>query len=158
MSHIEDTGNVEEKHEEKEIEWKITNFFSLAENRNEIRCSDFSFAGSLWYLRLFPKSIERPGFMYWCLWPVNGHNCSLVYNFGLKKEDGSVEYLNEGILRENHVHSAFYYIKLIEIQQRKRELAPTNVLIIICTLKRITTDSDQPKILDNPKIEKLISK
>lgn len=161
MCDIGNTGNVEEKHEEKEIEWKISDFSSFAENRLEIRSPDFSFANSLWYLRLHPKSGARPGFMCWCLWSTKSPKCSVEYSCGLKKQDGSVEYLRKGILKENHPYSFFgtlYYIKISEIQQRKSELVPTNVLIITCTLKRITTDSDQPKVLENPNTEILISK
>lgn len=158
MCDTENTGNVEEKYEEKTIEWKIADFFPFSENRTEIRSSAFYFANGLWHLRLLPKSRLQPGFMYWCLANTKGPRCSVEYSYGLRKQDDSVEYLSKGILQEKDEHSPLYYIEISEIQHRKSELVPSNVLNITCTLKRITTDSDRPKVLENPNLEKLISK
>lgn len=158
MCDTENTGNVEEKYEEKKIGWKIADFFSFSEKKTEIRSSDFSFANGLWHLRLLPNSTSKPGFMYWCLVNTKSPRCSVEYSYGLKKQDRNVEYLSKGILQENDEYSALYYIELSEIQQRKSELVPANVFNITCTLKRITIDSDQPKVLENPNLEKLISK
>lgn len=142
---------------EKEIVWKIPNFFSVAENKTYIRCPTFAFADISWFLGLISKSSLKPGFMCYYIHNSALHRGSLEYDFGIKKHDGSVEHLANGIIN-NAWQSASHFTELSKIDQRKSELVPSDVLTITCILRRITTQSNQPKMLESPKVEKLTSK
>lgn len=157
------TGNVEEIC--KEIEWEIVNFFSIAESgKDYLDSPSFSFANVSWYLSLLPRSSVKPGFMNLHLNHLGGgqqlFGKRVEFYYGFKKIDGSVEQLNKGTFEESTSHIDYYYFfKLSDIQQRKSELAPSDKLIITCTLKNVTTiHRNQSVILELPKLKNLISK
>lgn len=153
---VEETGKVEQWHNETEIEWAITDIFSLAENKNVINSRTFHFANISWLLKLKLKSDIKRGCMCLFLGKIDSHDCSVEYDFGLKKPDYSVEHLTKGIFKGVRKWSGPCYIKLSKVKKRKSELVSSGALKITCKLKREATDSGgQSKII---KLNKLISK
>ena len=166
MSDIEEIGNVEKKKEAMEIEWEITDFFSIAAQEKEFKSASFSFANTSWHFRQRPQSKMESGFLYLYLVQTGNLKSSVEYDFGLKKLDGCIEYPVKGIINcyvnttpwlKNERHSDAMYLNWAEMQQRQSELAPSGVLIITCTLKYETIRFGREKMAP-PKLKKFISK
>lgn len=106
-------GSIEEIQycEEREIEWKIPDFPSIAEDE-VIESATFSFAESSWYFRLVKKSISKPGFAAFGLYNTKPWKYSVKYDFGFRKLDGSVDQLSKGILKEDETMCREFVFKL----------------------------------------------
>lgn len=156
-------GKVEKKTlvEETEIEWKITDFFSLFENER-FQSPIFCFANVSWYLAIFPQCSEKKKFIRLYLRNDILREYPVEYSFGLTKHDGSVEQLMKGILKGNQGYNEqceASFIKESEVRQRHSELVPSGIITIRGRLKFGTVSSIQPSlVLDKPKLENLISK
>lgn len=174
MANLKKIGNIKKRHDETEFEWEITNFFTIAENEENFTCP-FSFVDTSWHFRIYPRSARKPGFVNMLLVQVGDLECSVEYNFGLKKVDGSVsaEHLSKGILTVNsenftenemlHRYTDFLFFKLSEVRKRKSEFSFSDTLTVTCTLKRLNTHTHQAKmlkaeILMPPKLQKFMSK
>lgn len=82
----------------------------------------------------------------------------MKYDFGFRKLDGSVDQLSKGIFKGDKTVARVFF-KLPEVVlERKCEVMSLNVFTITCTLRRESIDSDQPSVLNKPKLKKLISK
>lgn len=126
MSKFEKNGKIEEiykeVYEEKEIEWKIADFFSIAENKI-IQSPAFCFSNSSWYFRMCPKYNDKP-FGRFCLLSTKPLQYSVKFDFGLKKLDNSVVELGSGIFEKKIknciVHSTLNYRKYRNLSVRWR--------------------------------------
>lgn len=158
---MEKIGNVEKRRDEMELEWILSDFFTIAESGKEFIGPSFWFVNTSWHFRLNPRSTIRPGLVNLFLVKERKLECSVEYYFGFKKLDGSVsvEHLSKGILTEksgNWTNSLFF--KLSEVQEQKSELVPSDTLTVTCMLKRETNHSHQAKMLTPPKLQKFMSK
>lgn len=157
-----EVGTVEKKTlvEEIEIEWKISNFFSLLKY-DYFKSPIFCLGNGSWYLKMFPICTTEE-FMRLYLCNATVREYPVEYTFGLEKGDGSVEQLMKGILKGNQNSqstSEAEFLKKTEVHQRKSELVPSDILTIIGRLKRETASRTQPSpVLDKRKLENLISK
>lgn len=175
MTNIEKIGKIEKRQDETEFEWKITDFFTIAENKDVLVCPSFSFVDTSWHFRMHPRSIAKYGSVNLFLVQVGNLECSVEYDFGLKKVDGSVsvEHLSKGVLttksnswNDNGItyrYTDSLFFILSEVRQQKSEFAPSDTLIVTCTLKRQSIHSQQAKmlkaeILTLPKLQKFMSK
>lgn len=153
-------GNIEIRHDETELEWKIPDFFTNAETKWRLVCRTFAFLDVSWFIQMFPKSNRKPGFVDMHLLKNGNLEYSVNYYFGLKKLDGSVsgEHLCRGII---HVESQnrradnklfmdstdHFVFRLSEIQQRNSEFLSSDTLTVVCRLKCETPHSHQGKML-----------
>lgn len=168
MASREKTGIIEKKdlttsYEETHVEWRIPDFFPISETADlyetYYNSPTFTINDASCYLRLYPRSSRNCEFMRLFI------NCNVnreyppEYNINLKRLDGCMEYLVSGILEEKEQDKMCDIgdiIKRSKLQQRKSELAPQNVLTIICRLKRETNHSTESS--DKTMPPKLISK
>lgn len=178
MASVKEIGEVEKiPYEIQQIEWRIPDF-SVTEDE-KYRClasPTFSVTGVLWQLRLWPRSNVASEFidMFLACEPYNKQKneslppeahrkYSVEYYFGLKKCDDSVENLVSGTIeKDKYRNNPGEFIKKTQLQERKSELVPGNILTIVCTMKWVTEishSSTQPAaVLDKRKPLKLISK
>lgn len=140
-------------YEEREIEWKITDFPSIAESK-VIDSETFSFAGSSWYFRLAKQSTIFPGFSGFVLCNTEPWEYTVKYDLGFRKHDGSVDQLSEGILKGHKTERKNFPFNLPKELKRECEVA-LNVFTITCTLRRESNDCNQPSVWNK---RKLISK
>ena len=148
---------VETGHEERAImEWRIADFISVAESKDEFNSPIFSFADSSWYLELTPRMLfKKLQSFSLCLLKKEGIlEHSVKYNLGTKKCDGTVEQLSKGIFQRNTAWVGSFLVKLPEVQQQKSQ--QPDMLIITCKLKRETMLPNLSRMLN--KTEELISK
>lgn len=171
-TNIEKIGKVEKRQDETEFEWKITDFFTTAENKDVFVCPTFSFVDTSWYFRMHPRSTTKYGFVNLFLIQMGNLDCSVEYNFGLKNVDGSVsiEHFSKGVLTTKsnnwHENGIIYrytdslFFTLSEVRQRKSEFASSDTLIVTCTLKRqnIHLKAVKAAMLMNTKLQKFVSK
>lgn len=150
-------GNIEEIYEEREIEWKIDLFSSVAEDEI-IESPSFCFENSTWCFRLRPIYTEKPGFAAFGLHNIKTWEYSVKYDLGFKRLDGSIEQLNIGIFEGNGKTYCDIFFKLSEILEQNCDVASLNLLTITCILKRESVHSDQKRVLNKPLLKELISK
>lgn len=167
MSDAEEIGNVMKKHDGAEFEWKINDFFSVAENKTVMKSPPFYFVDSTWCFRLYFKSQSE--FAIHLVEKMGHLDCSVEYHFGLKKLDSTVEHLTKGnlsvksdtLVLTNGISCRFSniaFFELSDVQQRKSELAPSDVLTVTCTLKCENTHSKRANLLMPLKPQKFTSK
>lgn len=153
-------GKIKEiPYEIKQIEWEIPDFFSL--ERNCLDSPDFTVADCVWYLTLCPKWKLKEGLVELSLQCLNGREYSVEYYLGLKKCDGSVKQFVSGILgKDDDETDLISLIEKTELLQLKAELAPKDILTVVCTMKPMieSSHSTQPIVLDEVKPLQLISK
>lgn len=147
----EKKGDIEEIYEEVEIEWQISDFFSIDETV-AIESPTFCLTDSSRFFRL--AWTRKPWFAIFALCSMKPFEYSVKYNLELIKRDGSVELLSKGILKEGKNQELFF--KQSEVLELKCEVESLDVITIACTLKRENTYADQPR--NKGKLKKLISK
>lgn len=151
---------LKKSYEETHIEWKIPNITRI----NEIEESYFFYESPSFfmndascYLELYPNSDETD-FMRMFIYVDVKQKVSPEYNVSLKKLDGTIEHLVSGILIK--IDKACFVmgdiIKRSQLLKRKSELAPDDVVTIICSFKRELTDCTESSNKTVPL--KLISK
>lgn len=174
MSQIKEFGEVTRMpYEIQEIEWRIPDIFTVAEEvKSFIASSTFSVTDVLWHLRLWPRTEQMYLYLACDAYQENSNRnlasdahreCSVKYYLGLKRIDDRVKYLLSGTIQKNEArNSQGFFITNAQLLERKSELVPDNVLTIVCTMKWMTHVSQitaQPAaILDKTKSLKLISK
>lgn len=151
-------GKIKEiPYEIKQIEWEIPDFFSL---ESCLDSPDFTVADCVWYLTLYTKWKLQEGLEF-SLQCVSNREYSVEYYLGLKKCDGSVKQFVSGILgKDDDETDLISLIEKTELLQLKAELAPKDILTVVCTMKPIieSSHSTQPIVLDEVKPLQLISK
>lgn len=170
MTSVEKIGKIEKRQDETEFEWKITNFFTIAEKEDVLVCPTFSFVDTSWHFRMYPRSTTKYGYVNLFLTQMENLECSVEYNFGLKKVDNSVsvEHITEGVLttkskswQDNGItyrYSDSLFFVLSEVRQRKSEFTSSDTLTVTCKLKRQNIHSNQAEIWASPKRQKFMSK
>ena len=130
-------SHVYKKHEQTEVEWKIRDFFSTAEDENfgYHQTESFSFAGVLWHLKLWPEFQGMFDEMRLLLERENLVECPIAYYLSLKRVDGNLEQISSGVLENDRGKTFYYPIKRSELIRRKEELVPSGVLTVMCSLK-----------------------
>ena len=144
-------GELEEIPKELTVQWKIIEFFSISE---EVCISRFfSFTNECWYLRMYPNGNKR----------ISGTNgCISVYlcrkssispiklKFSLSVKATAKEKVSE-------THQTYIFrvaeegcgvhklISKLELLEKKSELMPSDILTILCTLKRPESQDDTSK-------------
>lgn len=134
FSFRDDKGNAK-RQEVIEFEWKIAEFFSVAEKEHLISSPCYSFANSSWYLRLYFKSKTNPDFMYLHLCNKQRYIRPVKFNLGFKKRDSIIEPFGSGIFKSGCI-SVECLIKLSKVQKRESVLVPSGVFTITCKLIR----------------------
>lgn len=150
---LESGKTVNQTFEKSEIEWAISDYSSVVEfsKERDVESPVFLFSDEPWYFKLKSEApASAPVRMRFLL--VNKNDCdyTVQYTCGLKKQDGDMENISNGIWKEGHAVSC---VEIKDVEARKSELAAKDVLTFTCILKRETS---QPT--DQSDIEKLISK
>lgn len=147
-------GKIDEiPHEIKQIQWEISDIFSHCKNGKHFESTPFTVAGIPWHFRMQPNWKNSVAL---CLEsPLDDREYSIEYYIGLKKRDGYVEQFISGIMEtDDDVFLVTPLIKNKELLLRKTELAPRNILTVVCTMKIIgkVFHSAQPTALDEVKL------
>lgn len=152
------TGEIEEiknTDEEKEIHWKIPNFFLLPLDLY-YKCPDFKFLNVQWQLRVDPSEYCTDEHIALLLRTSKvDSSCDVTCTFGIKKADGSMT----GISSLKHtLHPQYCNLNTTlvvhkfftsgELSERQPELVPSNNLTIMCNLK---LQSDGVRLAGNVK-------
>ena len=149
----ERTGEIETVYETKHVEWRISDIFAKEHHLYESPL--FFTTDHSWNLLLRQSS---DGTIAIAIWTSGKRKYLLRYCFGLKKHDGSGEKKASGILESDKSCCLWSsLIKKEELNQRKAELAPTDILTVTCTLKRTAeiSHSAESNELDRTKSLKL---
>lgn len=159
----EATGKVKKKtlDEETEIEWEISNFFSLLADNFHICSPMFCFANSsTWYFQMHGENSLDPNFMALYLCNNRIREYSVEYSFGIKKRGCEVEPLLRRVMPGNElVTDRWKFIKRSEVLQRNLELVPFGNFTVSCKLKcDPPVSSIHPTVLDKPTLKNLRSK
>ena len=132
-------GEIKEIKDNMEIEWRITDFFALSETI--YHSPIFHFAGTTWRLRIYPngnvKNETVGNVDCYLLLDDSSRSVTLTYELGLKKVNGNID--NECSYTETFDEKAGYgcrgLVSRSELLSRVSELAPSNILTIICKLR-----------------------
>lgn len=149
-------GDIEEIYEEREIEWKISNFFSITRGVH-IESPTFCFTDSSWFFELLLNLRVQPrtALFYFC--NNESFKYPVKYNLGLRKHDGTVKELSKGIIPERCIKLRIF-LKPSDILEQKCEMPSLDMITFTCTLKRESTHSDKTSTLNKQELKKLISK
>lgn len=165
MATNKETGIIEntvlkQMNEKVQIEWRIPDITMVikAERFTSYDSPSFFINDVSWFLRLFPTSVLDKEFMRLYIRSNVGQDFSPEYNISLKKLDGSEEHLVSGIPKKatKKCFDLGLIIRRSQLMERKSELAPHDVLTIICRFKRELVDFTEPS--DKTMPLKLISK
>lgn len=155
----ETCGTIAKSHLETKFEWKIANFFAFAEDKSRKRLYSpkFQFAGLPWYFILSKEGDDDSTPMEVILMSEEREDVAVEYNFALEDRDGNAEKSLKGVQNVANCEETSFPLcfTLINIYCRKYKLAPSGVVTITCTMKRIPTQPDES---DDPKRKKLKSK
>lgn len=155
MMACKEIGQVEVK---QVIEWRIADFLSVAKNKNfhYYKSPTFSIENVPYFFRLRPQNRLNPE--YACLYLASDveQECTVEYNFSLKKSGNGMEKLTTRLVGDRS--RCANYISLLDVHQRKAELAPRDVITITCNLNNQIIASVEQAKLDKMKSLKLISK
>ena len=160
MATCKGVGKVEVvPYEIKYIEWRIPDFFG-DQTDYIYESPTFCTKDASWYLHLWPWNSNHESMLI-NIWNDATVEYSLGYCFGLKKCDGTIEELVCGTMKKQSSCSNWEsLIKKTELFRRKTELLPSDILIVICTMKWETALSqlDEQTEFHRKKPLKLISK
>lgn len=158
----ENNGIISKRDLETQFEWKIKDFFSVVEDKEDTTYSSphFMFADLPWYLQLWKEGLINRKCMEVVICTdevIDTDFFSVEYTVSLENRNGGVENSIKGIL---NVYDCGEFanrlsFKLSDIYQRKSTLAPLGVVTITCTLKRIAYQLDD---YGEPKPKKMKSK
>lgn len=168
MSSVVKIGKVEKTHNDAEFQWKIPDFFSVAENKSKLmlKCPSFFFANTSWHFQMFFRLEARPAYVTVYLLQMGNLASPVKCYFGLKKVDGSIHHLTKGVVTVESFEdigkklrsAGNLHFDFLEVQQRKSELAPSGVLTVKCALKCKTTLSQEARLLKPSELHKQTSK
>lgn len=158
----ENNGIILKKDVETQFEWKITDFFTVVADKGDrtYNSPHFMFAGLPWYLQLCKEGLADPKCMEVMVRideTINTDFFSVEHTINLENRNGNVEKSFKGVqnVRDCQEFADQLHFKLTDIQQRSSTLAPSGVVTITCTLKRIAYQLDD---YGEPKPKKLKSK
>lgn len=138
-------GNVDKISEE--FQWRIPNFFSLAESDKPENSPTFSFAGELWYMSISLTSF--PGFItVWLSRYCSGPSIELQYTLSLRTSGGkkhNLVHYTHSFSGKREEQSFMNYTSRTELLKRQWELVPRKVLTVLCTIKHTTSTEDKGK-------------
>lgn len=144
---------------EELIEWRIPDFSILVATSPCLESPIFIVNDVSWFLTLYLRMGSNLDFLRVYIETKEIREYTLEYTFSLKKSDGSMEHMVNGILEGNRTCSdSQNLIKRSEILQRNSELTPQDVATLICKLKYEIIHPTQLTTLDKTKTHKLISK
>lgn len=155
-------GIIENTHEDALIKWKIPDFSKVAKTKKSRICYDspVCYINDIkCHFELFPVSALDSKYMRLFIKTYMQREYSLEYEISLEKSDGSAQQLANGILEGNNTRcDVGNLIKMYKLLLRKFELAPKNVLTILCKFKRVTGCSTKRTASDSTVPVKFISK
>lgn len=127
-----------------EVEWIINDFFKFAEN-SDVKYSSpsFDFGGETWCMWIYPNTLkpkDTVGQVKCFLIKYKSNSSIMVtYKLGLKKRDGNMDEkcsYTSTFKEEETGYGCKSIISKSELLERKSDLAPNNVVTIICKISR----------------------
>lgn len=136
-----------------EFEWTIPDIVLLLQEENVYYYSPFfSFAGTTWYIGIYPNGFRSKSLGYiflnlsrtCCVPPI-----SVDVSFAIKDVDGTKyeeAYYTKHIIENGHeIYGIERYLLTSDLLEKKSQLLPFNVLTIVCTIKHLKSTEDASK-------------
>lgn len=143
-------GIIEDSYEEKEFEWRITDFNSAKIMPPVFESPTFSFSATLFYVRLCLESNDKPGYSFFFLCRRNSIE-PVEYDINLKNHHGNDEQVAKGVLETDKNNSGIIYFKT-------STFVIFDTLTMVGRLKRGKTNFYQNNSLNVPKSMEMTSK
>lgn len=134
-------GEIERKMEIKVFEWKISDFCSLSNCKNDWYTSPcFDFSNASWYFSFSPEGDEESSEGYIALYlhcdDDIGSHITFILELGFKRED-EVENVKSELVRFEGKYDIWCFSDFFlrtELLKRKSELLPEDTLTIVCSM------------------------
>lgn len=135
-------GELSEIKKGMEVEWIINDFFTFAEESDvKYNSPSFDFSGATWYLRIYPNgrtTKDTSGALEcYLLKHESDFKITLSYKLGIKKRGGDMDdkcNYTSTFEEKELGYGCSGIISTSELLERKYDLAPNNVLTIICRM------------------------
>lgn len=137
------------------VEWKIKELFSLSpEVGKSFDSPRFSFAGTSWFLRIYPNGTagRTEGFLNLFLRnAISGPPICLDFDLGLKNNDGKI---NPEIIHNTYTfgktdgYGKYEFIHRSQLLEKKSELMPSGILTLVCRIRYPTPPENSSKSFD----------